>query len=104
MIPQTFPRLVRSFVSLAFASLAPWRETLFWRSWQLPGFLSLTAKAQRTQREIAMQATRNSWLIARNQNRTVFLSEQLLMIYRLPSLFFSASLWLALAVFGWIAA
>jgi hypothetical protein len=43
-------------------------------------------------------------LIARNQNRTVFLSEQLLMIYLLPSLFFSASLWLALAVFGWIAA
>jgi hypothetical protein len=38
-----------------------------------------------------MQATRNSWLIARNQNRTVFLSEQLLMIYLLPSLFFSAS-------------
>ena len=36
----------------------PWRETLFWRSWLLPGFLRLTAKAQRRQREIAKQAKR----------------------------------------------
>jgi hypothetical protein len=32
-VEQADPRLVRSFVSLGFASLAPWRETLFWRSW-----------------------------------------------------------------------
>ena len=53
MIPQTLPRF-----GPAFASLAPWRETLFWRSLVAPGFLRLTAKAQRTQREIAKQAKR----------------------------------------------
>jgi hypothetical protein len=79
MIPQTLPRF-----GPAFASLAPWRETLFWRSWLLPG-------VPESHRKGAKDAKGDSQASDSKLLRAVILSEQLLMIYLLPSLFFSAS-------------